>query len=216
MRSVPDKRRSLSFYERRVFPWLNDKLGASPELNRIRAEALATAHGLVIEIGFGSGANLPHYPSAVTSIVALDPNDGMHDLGAPRIRASRIPVLSLIGKAESLPLPDRRFDTAVSTLTLCTVSDPTRVLMELRRVLREDGRLILVEHGLSDEPGVARWQHRLNRLQNVVACGCNLNRAIVDLVESCGFQFEALRRFYVPQIPRTHGWITVGTARPVS
>lgn len=181
------RQRSLGFYERRVFPWLNDKLNDSPELKQIRAGALAAAGGLVIEIGFGSGAHLAHYPSDVESIVALEPNDGMLELAAPRIRASRIPVVRLVGQAENLPLPDESFDTAVTMFTLCTVAEPVRVLTELRRVLRQDGRLVLLEHGLSDEPGVARWQHRLNRLQNIVACGCNLDRPIADMVESCGF-----------------------------
>ena len=205
-------RRYLGFYERRVFPWLNDKLTASPELIQIRADALAAARGRVIEIGFGSGQNLAHYPANVESIVAIEPNEGMHDRAVPRIRASRIPVDMRVGHAESLPLPDRSLDTAVSMLTLCTVSDPARVLAELHRVLRDDGRLIVMEHGLSQEPGVARWQNRLNRIQNVVGCGCNLNRPIADLVESHGFRFETLRRFYVAGVPRTHGWISVGSA----
>jgi ubiquinone/menaquinone biosynthesis C-methylase UbiE len=210
-------RRSLGFYERRVFPWLNDKLANGPELDRLRAEALATARGRVLEIGFGSGASLSHYPPAVRQIVALDPNTGMHDLAAPRIRGSHVPVVRLVGEAERLPLADRSIDTAASMLTLCTVSDPVGVLGELRRVLREDGRLIVVEHGLSEDPGVARWQQRLNRVQNVVACGCNLNRAIADLVERGGFAWVDLKRFYAPGIPRTHGWITTGiaTIRPL-
>jgi SAM-dependent methyltransferase len=97
-------------------------------------------------------------------------------------------------------------------LTLCTVTDTARVLSELRRVLRDDGRLLILEHGLADDASVARWQRRLNRLQNVVACGCNLNRPIVDLVERAGFRFTALRRFFIPKAPRTHGWTMLGTA----
>ena len=205
-------RRYLSFYERRIFPWLNDTLTASPELLQIRAGALAAARGRVIEIGFGSGQNLAHYPLAVESIVAIEPNEGMRDRAAPQIRASRIPVDMRVGHAESLPVPDRSLDTAVSMLTLCTVSDPARTLTELHRVLRDNGRLIVMEHGLTEEPGVARWQNRLNRIQNVVGCGCNLNRPIADLVESHGFRFETLRRFYLAGVLRTHGWISVGSA----
>ncbi|OFW42516.1 MAG: hypothetical protein A3J29_07075 [Acidobacteria bacterium RIFCSPLOWO2_12_FULL_67_14b] len=207
---------SGSFYERRVFPWLNDKLTAGPELMRIRADALAAATGRVLEIGFGSGPNLAHYPAAVESLVAIEPNVGMQARAAAHIRQSRIPVTTVVGRAETLPVPDRSIDTAVSTLTLCTVSDPGRTLAELRRVLRDDGRLIVMEHGLSEEPGVARWQGRLNGLQNVVACGCNLNRPIADLVERAGFRFETLRKFYVPNVPRTHGWFSVGVARPLT
>jgi ubiquinone/menaquinone biosynthesis C-methylase UbiE len=200
------------FYERRIFPWLNDRLAATPELIRLRAEALAPARGLVVEIGFGTGQNLIHYPTAVASVTAIEPNVGMLDRAAPIIRASRIPVQVIVGRAEALPLPDRSADTAVSTLTLCSVADPARALSELRRVLKDDGRLIVLEHGLSNEPGVVRWQQRLDGLQTVLACGCHLNRPVVRAVETSGFRFEQLRAFYAPGVPRTHGWISLGTA----
>jgi len=206
-------RSSLSFYERRIFPWLNDRLTRTPEVERLRAEALTSATGRVLEIGFGSGSNLRHYPPPVTGIAALDPNDGMHDIAAPRVASSRVPVWPVIGGAENLPFDTASFDSAVSTLTLCSVSDPVLVLAELRRVLRQRGLLILIEHGLADEPGVAKWQQRLNGLENVVACGCNLNRPIADLVERGGFEWQRLRRFYIPGAPRTHGWFTLGVGR---
>jgi ubiquinone/menaquinone biosynthesis C-methylase UbiE len=116
------------------------------------------------------------------------------------------------GTAEQLPLADAGFDTAVSTLTLCTVAEPARVLSELRRVLRPHGRLLLMEHGLSEDDGGARWQRRLNGLQRILACGCNLNRPIAELAQAHGFRFESIRKFYVPKMPRTHGWVTVGVA----
>jgi ubiquinone/menaquinone biosynthesis C-methylase UbiE len=203
---------SRGFYESRVFPWLNDRLNADPTLEQIRAEAVSGASGRVVEIGFGSGLNLSHYPRAVQSLVAVEPNDGMHARARPRIAASRFPVEVIQGTAEHLPLADAGFDTAVSTLTLCTVVDPARVLSELRRVLRPQGRLLLMEHGLSEDDGVARWQRRLNGVQRILACGCNLNRPIAELVQAHGFRFESIRKFYVPKMPRTHGWVTVGVA----
>jgi ubiquinone/menaquinone biosynthesis C-methylase UbiE len=203
---------SGGFYESRVFPWLNDRLNADPELEKIRADALRGARGRVLEIGFGSGLNLTHYPSAVESLVAVEPNDGMQARARPRIAASPIPVEVIRGSAEIMPLADAGFDTAVSTLTLCTVADPARVLAELRRVLRPLGRLLLMEHGLSDDDGVARWQKRLNGLQRIMACGCNLDRPISELVQAHGFRFESVRKFYAPKMPRTHGWVTVGSA----
>jgi ubiquinone/menaquinone biosynthesis C-methylase UbiE len=211
MMSVPLKQ-ARGFYENRIFPWLNDRLASDPVLEEIRAGALAGARGRVVEIGFGSGLNLRHYPRAVRSVVAVEPNLGMHARAAPRISDSHIPVDVVVGTAENLFLPDGEFDTAVSVLTLCSVTDPARVLSELRRVLREDGRLLVMEHGLSRDPGVARWQNRLNRIQNVMACGCNLNRSIATIVESHGFRFQSIRNFYAPRMPRTHGWLTVGTA----
>jgi len=200
------------FYERRVFPWLNDQLSGAPEVTALRGEALSSAGGMVIEIGFGSGANLAHYPAAVESIVAIDPNEGMHDRAAEKVRASRIPVTLLVGHAETLPVPDGTLDTAVSTLTLCSVAHPPRVLAELSRVLNERGRLIVMEHGRADDPGVSRWQDRLNGIQKVMACGCHLNRPIQDLVEAAGFRFESVRKFYLPKAPKTHAWFTVGVA----
>jgi ubiquinone/menaquinone biosynthesis C-methylase UbiE len=148
----------------------------------------------------------------VQSLVAVEPNDGMQRRARPRIEASGFPVEVIQGTAERLPLADAGFDTAVSTLTLCTVADPARVLAELRRVLRPSGQLLVMEHGLSEDEGVARWQQRLNRLQRIVACGCNLDRPIAELVQANGFRFESLRKFYAPGMPRTHGWVTVGAA----
>jgi ubiquinone/menaquinone biosynthesis C-methylase UbiE len=200
------------FYERRVFPWLNDQVSSTPEVLALRTEILRSARGTVFEIGFGSGANLAHYPASVESVVAIDPNPGMHERAAAPVKASRIPVTLLVGRAEALPLPDATVDTAVSTLTLCSVSDPARVLAELRRVLTDEGRLLVMEHGQSAEPGVARWQDRLNGIQNVVACGCNLNRPIQRTVEAAGFRFESIRMFYLDKTPRTHGCFTVGVA----
>jgi len=206
------KRRRLGFYERRVFPWLNDKLGADPQIIQTRAEALVPACGRVLEIGFGSGANLAHYPDQVTAIVAIEPNQGMRDRAMMQIKSSRIRVDLIDAEAECLPVADGVIDTAVSTLTLCSVLDPPRVLTELRRVLRDDGRLVVVEHGLSPDADVARWQNRLNGFQRVAACGCHLNRPIVELVEGHGFRFSDLRTFYAAKPPRTHGYVCVGTA----
>ena len=200
------------FYHRRVFPWLNDKLTADPELTRIRSEALAAARGSVIEIGFGTGANLPHYSPAVERVVAIEPNAGMLDRAVPRVRTSRMAVDVVGAEAEQLPCVAKSFDTAVSTLTLCSVSDMGKVLGELRRVLRDDGQLIVIEHGLSPDAGVARWQQRLNGLERIVACGCNLNRPMAQLIEASGFRFDRVRSFYLSAAPRTHGWITVGAA----
>lgn len=200
------------FYERRVFPWINDTLAGGGEFARIRREVLAPARRRVVEIGFGSGASLPHYPDAVESIVAVEPNSGMLDRAGRRIAASRVPVVMLESPAERLRLDSGSIETAVSILTLCSVADPARVLAELRRVLTPDGRLLVAEHGLSDDPKVAEWQRRLNPWQNVLACGCHLTRVVTTMVEDAGFRFETMRRFYVPRAPRTHGWITLGSA----
>lgn len=207
-------RAGIGFYQRRVFPWLNDRFCGDEQLQQLRAETLRPARGRVLEIGFGTGLNLPHYPAGVEAIVAVEPNPGMQERARPRIAASPVPVEAIRGGAEAIPLADGSIDTAVSVLTLCTVADPLRALAELRRLLRPGGRLLLLEHGLAPDAGVARWQHRLNRLERVLACGCNLDRAVADLVRASGFRFEAVRQFYAPGIPRTHGWLTLACARP--
>ena len=200
------------YYERRVFPWLNDRLAAEPALQALRADTLATASGRVIEIGFGSGANLPHYPEAVQAVTGVEPNPRMTARARVRIRAARVPVHVIEGQAEQLPFPAAQFETAVSTLTLCSVTDPPAVLAELRRVLVPGGRLIVLEHGLAEDPGVARWQQRFDGLQGIVGCGCSLVRPVPALLEQAGFRFVTLRNFFAPKVPRTHGWISAGVA----
>lgn len=200
------------FYQRRVFPWLNDRFCGDEQLQELRAEALRPAHGRVLEIGFGTGLNLPHYPAAVQSLVAVEPNAGMVGRARSRLAAAPMPVEIIAGGAEAIAAPAASFDTAVSVLTLCTVGDPARVLAELRRLLRPNGRLLLLEHGLAPDAGVARWQRRLNGLERVLACGCTLDRPVAALVRAGGFGFESLRQFYAPGIPRTHGWLTLGCA----
>ncbi len=204
--------RAGTFYERHVFPWLNDALGSVPALQELRRETLSSATGRVVEIGFGSGANLPYYPAAVTSVTGVEPNGAMTERSHARVRAFRGLVHIVHGLAEDLPFGDGSFDAAVTTLTLCSVQSPTRVLSELRRVLGVGGTLFVIEHGLSVDPGVARWQQRLNGVQRVVACGCNLNRAIGALIVNAGFEFASQRAFFVPGVPRPLGWITAGRA----
>ena len=201
------------FYERRVFPWLNDRFTSAPQIERLRTEALAPARGRVLEIGFGTGLNLAHYGAGVRELVAVEPSDGMLARAAPRIAAAPFPVRVITGLAERLPLDDASFDTVVSVLTLCTVAQPAQALAQLWRVLRPEGAFLLLEHGLADDAGVARWQHRLDGLQTRVACGCHLDRDMVRLVREQGFRFEQSRRFFVPGIPRTHGWMTLVLAR---
>jgi ubiquinone/menaquinone biosynthesis C-methylase UbiE len=201
------------FYAGRVFPWLNDHLTQSADLGRLRTEALAHAAGHVLEIGFGTGLNLEHYPPGVRDLVAIEPNPGMLVRAEDRLAQVVFPVHVINGSAEELPFADGAFDTAVSTLTLCTVPDPARALGELRRVLRDEGQLLLMEHGLAEDPGVARWQERLDWLQTRVGCGCHLNRDVLRIARDQGFRFETLRQLFVPRTPRTHGWVTLALAR---
>lgn len=205
-------RAESGFYRGRVFPWLNDWVCGDPRVVRLRAQALVPARGRVIEIGFGTGLNLAHYPAAVTQVVGVEPSDGMLRRAASRIMAATTPLSVIQAGAEAIPLADASFDTAVSVLTLCTVADPVRALHELRRVLRPQGRLLLLEHGLARDAAVARWQRRLNGIERVLACGCNLDRPMGELVRAAGFRFDAVDEFFMPGLPRTHAWFTLGRA----
>lgn len=200
--------RHRGFYARRIFPWLNDRLTHDAQLEALREETLQPARGMVVEIGFGTGANLRHYPIAVTRVIGIEPNDGM-------IRRARGGASIVQAEGERIPLRDASCDTAVMTLVLCSVDDPALTLSEVRRVLRPDGRLIVIEHGLAADARIARWQHRLNRLENLVGDGCNLNRPIAELIAQNAFRFASLNQMYAPHIPKTHGYITVAVAVPV-
>jgi ubiquinone/menaquinone biosynthesis C-methylase UbiE len=181
-------------------------------LDDVRAEALVLAEGEVLEIGFGTGRNLPFYPKPVTRIVALEPNAGMDRWAADRISASALPVDVVRERAEDLPFAGETFDTVVSTFTLCSVGDPGRVLAEAGRVLKPGGRLLFAEHGLSDEPGIQKWQHRLTPVNRALADGCHLNRDMEALVGGSGLRIDGMERFYMEGIPRVGGHIYRGAA----
>jgi len=179
---------------------------------RLRASLLTNVQGEVLEIGFGTGLNLVHYPEAVSHLTAIDPVFVLSHKVARRIAAAPFPVERYRTPAEALPFRDRRFDCVVSTWTLCSVADPLRALTEIRRVLKPEGRFLFLEHGLSQDPRTASWQHRLNPIQNVIGCGCHLNRPIDQLIRQSGFGITGLERFHMEHVPRIGGEMYRGTA----
>jgi ubiquinone/menaquinone biosynthesis C-methylase UbiE len=178
-----------------------------------RADVLKTVRGKIVEIGFGTGANLKYYPSSIKEIAVVEPNSGMNKYLEDNLKKSLIRVNSIMGTAENLPFDDHTVDTVVSTLTLCSVADPARVLLEIKRVLRAGGRLMFFEHGLSPELNIQKWQNRLNPIQKTIADGCNLNRDIRSLLEQTGFDFESIENFYLKPGPKTHGYMYKGIAK---
>jgi ubiquinone/menaquinone biosynthesis C-methylase UbiE len=191
-----------------------DRLMRTPRFAAQRQEALASASGTVLEIGFGTGLNLPHYPPAVTWVTAIEPGHVLEERVAARSVNLAMPLELFRYRAETLPWEDRRFDCAVSTWTLCTIRDPLRALHEIRRVLKPGGKLIFLEHGQSDDPKIARWQNILNPFQRVFACGCHLNRRIDRLIEDSGFTVERLDRFVMDGLPRPGADMYRGVASP--
>lgn len=202
----------MGFYHHFVFPRLLDLAMSNRRLHEPRDRALAPARGRILEVGFGTGMNLRHYPPNVKRIEAIDPDLDLDRLSMPRIAKSAISVDFHHLDAAHLPFEDERFDTVVSTFTLCTIPDVVHALSEVRRVLRPGGRLLFLEHGLAPDPAVARWQARLNGAWMALAGGCHLNRPVRTLVEAAGLVPRKLNQYYLKQTPRFVGYLTEGIA----
>jgi len=202
----------MGFYSRIVFPRLCDWMMSDARLSELRHTLLADVGGEILEIGFGTGLNLAHYPATVQRIATVDPNPGMDRLARPRVAGSGIAVDQRSRRGEELPFADGTFDWVVSTWTLCSIPDARRALGEIYRVLRPGGRFLFLEHGLSDRPRVQRWQRRLNPIQRIVGDGCRLDLDVESTVRSRPFQNVAVERFEMERMPRTHGTMYRGVA----
>jgi ubiquinone/menaquinone biosynthesis C-methylase UbiE len=195
-----------------IFPRLLDICMAAP-LEQYRLPIVAQATGQVLEVGFGTGLNVPYYPPHVTRLTALDANPGMFPVARKRIAAAAIPVDPLVGDGEHLAFAENSFDTVVSTWTLCSIPDVRQALREIYRVLKPGGCFVFVEHGLSSELRIQTWQHRLTPVQKKLADGCHLDRNIETLVTSLSFELQRLERFYAEQTPKVFGALYAGVAR---
>lgn len=182
----------MPFWTDEVVPRMTDKMLGSRDVAEHRKRIIAGLRGEVVEIGFGSGLNVPHYPVDVTTVFAVDPSLVGRKLSAARVAESSVPIRFVGLDGESLPLGDASVDTALSTFTLCTIPDAARAVREVHRVLRPGGQFHFLEHGLCPEAGVARWQHRLNPIQRRVAGGCTLDRPIEGLIRDAGFDITEL------------------------
>ena len=202
----------MGLYNRYIFPRLMDHVMSGAEFQQLRAELLQSVRGLVLEIGLGTGLNLPHYPNTLLQLRAVDPFPLLPDRLAERSTATSFPIEISRISAEQLPYDDRTFDCVVSTWTLCTIPDPVAALREVRRVLKLEGTFVFLEHGRSDDRKIAAWQDRLNPIQNVIGCGCNLNRKIDRLIVEAGLTITKLDRFAMRSVPRIGGEMYRGTA----
>ena len=204
----------MGLYQRYLLPRLVQCACGSPVVDRQRRKVVPRAQGEVLEIGFGSGLNLPHYRrERVTRLWALEPAEGMRALAAPLVAASGLPLHWLDLPGEAVPLPDASVDCVVMTYTLCTIPDAGAALAQIRRVLRPDGRLLFCEHGAAPDAEVRRWQDRLDGPWGRLAGGCHLNREMAPLIASAGFRFGDLQQAYLPKTPRFAGFNSWGCAR---
>ena len=201
----------MSIYEDHVLPRAIDIVLGGPIFARLRERVASDLEGEVLEVGFGSGRNVPFYPPAVRRVRAVDPATAGRRIAARRVAASNVPVEYVGLDGEHLPLADNSIDHVLVTWTLCTIPDVDQALSEMRRVLRPGGRLHFVEHGLAPDPAVAKWQDRLTPLQRRIAGGCHLNRPIDRLILDAGFDIEELENFFVKG-PKPFGFMYEGVA----
>jgi ubiquinone/menaquinone biosynthesis C-methylase UbiE len=201
----------VGIYRDQVLPRVTDLVMSRGAFAPIRARVGAGLQGEVLEIGFGSGLNVPYYPPAVTRVLAVDPATVGRKLAAARVAASGVPVEYLGLDGQDLPTRAESVDHVLTTWTLCTIPDAGRALREVHRVLRPGGALHFVEHGRSPDPRVARWQDRLTPLQRRVAGGCHLNRPIADLIAASGLRLEHVDRYYMDG-PKAFGYLYEGAA----
>ncbi len=188
----------MGFYRRFIVPRLIDLAMRNEVVAVHRSELIPKATGSVLEVGIGSGLNLPFYSSAVTHLQGVDSSAELLSMASKKVDRLRFPVEFVCQSAEQLPVDRGSIDTVVTTWTLCSIPDPLKALREMERVLRPGGRFLFVEHGVSPDPGVQAWQRRINPIWRRVAGGCNVNRKIDELIRSAGFDIAQLQTTYLP------------------
>jgi ubiquinone/menaquinone biosynthesis C-methylase UbiE len=203
----------MGFYETHVVPRVVNVACGTKVVQPLRRRACEGLAGDVLEIGFGTGHNVPFYPSAVDRVAAVEPSDLGWKLADKRLRATSMPVERSGLDGQSLPFGDDSYDTALSTWTMCTIPDVVAALAEVRRVLKPGGTLHFLEHGLAPDEQVQRWQHRLDPLEKALFGGCHLTRPVVDLLTNAGFIIKELDVFYEKGAPRFAGADSLGVAQ---
>lgn len=206
----------MGLYDRYILPGLLNAACSARPINRQRMKIVPQAEGVVLELGFGSGLNLPYYDAGkVTRLIALEPSKGMLAKAEDKAKDAKFPVDVLAETAEKLSLADASVDTVLVTYSLCTIPDPVSALNAARRVLKPGGRLLFCEHGKAPDEGVYRWQKRIEPVWKVIGGGCHLTREIPELVKRAGFGVDALETMYLPKSPRWAAFNYWGSAHAI-
>ena len=203
----------MSLYEKYVLPkFLNCTCGSKP-INYQRKKVVPLAQGLVLDVGIGSGLNIPFYDmSKIDKVLGLDPSVELNNLAKDVAEEHQIDIDFMLCGAEDIPLPDNHVDTVLITYTMCTIPDVLEANKEMLRVLKPGGKLVFCEHGQAPDPKVAKWQKRIDPLWGKIAGGCHLNRDIPNLITSAGFEIENMEQMYLPSTPSIAGYNYWGTA----
>ena len=197
----------MNLYNKYILPkFLNCACGSKP-INYQRQKVVPLAKGKVLDIGIGSGLNIPFYNSdKIDKVIGIDPSHELIELAKELANDSKASIELVIGSAESIPYPDNFFDTVLVTYTMCTIPNVAIANKEMWRVLKDDGRLIFCEHGLAPDKKISKWQNRIDPFWGKIAGGCHLNRDIQKLITDAGFSFESLDKMYIPSTPKFAGY----------
>jgi len=204
----------MSFYGTWIFPRVLDLVMRQKQMTPFRERIGKAASGRVLDLGIGSGLNLPFYGPQTSQVLGVDPSEGLLRLAAEQARNSPVSIELLKSSGEALPLDDQSVDTVVMTFTLCTIPDAAKAVAEIRRVLKPEGTLLFAEHGRAPDPGVARWQDRMTPIWRRIAGGCHLNRQPDALIRSAGFGIDALKVGYLKG-PRAMAYVYEGRAHVI-
>tara|TARA_B100001059_G_scaffold16176_1_gene13245 strand:+ start:208 stop:825 length:618 start_codon:yes stop_codon:yes gene_type:complete len=204
----------LSFYDKYILPKVLNCTCASKPIRYQRDKIVPLAEGVVLDVGIGSGLNIPFYnKSKINYLYGLDPSKELLDIAKSIAKENQLEVDFLQCSAESIPLPDKSIDTVLITYTMCTIPDVALSNSEIMRVLKDDGKLLFCEHGLAPDKHIAKWQKRINPLWGKIAGGCNLNRDIPKLISSSGFKISNMEEMYLPSTPKFAGYNYWGVAK---
>ncbi len=204
----------MGFYDKYILPKVLNCTCASKPIRYQRDKIVPLAEGVVLDVGIGSGLNIPFYnKSKINYLYGLDPSKELLDIAKSVANEENLEIEFLECGAESMPLPDKSIDTVLITYTMCTIPDVALSNSEIMRVLKDDGKLLFCEHGLAPDKNIAKWQKRINPLWGKIAGGCNLNRDIPKLISSSGFKISNMEEMYLPSTPKFAGYNYWGVAK---